>query len=81
MSKKLQLDTLSVESFETTPAAAEKRGTVNAHEGDPAPTPPAYPCTCGPTDLCKTAYYHCGTGHYTIYSCDYTYNGSCAVTQ
>ena len=76
--KKLDVDALSVDSFPTT-AAEDGRGTVHAHEIEP--TPPAYPCTCANTCLCKTAYYNCGTGPYTIYSCDYTHNGSCAVTQ
>ena len=78
--KKLDLDALSVDSFDTS-AAAKGEGTVHAHEVDPQPTPPEYaPCTCFYSCLCKTAYYHCGTGPYTIYSCDYTYNGSCPVT-
>ena len=74
--KKLDLDALSIESFDTVaPLAVE--GTVHAHEIEP--TPPEYqpPCTCFNTCLCKTAYYNCGTGHYTIYSCDYTHNASC----
>ena len=75
----LDLNRLAVESFETTSASTEARGTVRAHEsGDaPNPTPPEYPCTCAATCLCKTNYYYCGTGHYTIYSCDFTVNGSC----
>lgn len=76
---KLRLDTLHVESFPTTVEAIDTRGTVEGREIEP--TPPVRPCTCNPTDLCKTAYYHCGTGPFTIHSCDYTYNGSCAVTQ
>jgi hypothetical protein len=80
MPKKLKLDTLAVESFATSDPAIEVRGTVQGR-GGPQPTPPQYECTCGPTDLCRTAYYYCGTGPYTIYSCDYTHNGSCAVTQ
>jgi len=80
--QKLDLDRLAVDSFETTVAPDGDRGTVRAHEsGDaPNPTPPEYACTCANTCLCKTAYYHCGTGHYTIYSCDYTGNASCLVT-
>lgn len=76
--KKLDLDSLSVDSFETSEADAGE-GTVHAHQIEP--TPPEYPCTCAYSCLCKTAYYHCGTGYYTIYSCDYTANTSCAVTQ
>ncbi|HSU15092.1 hypothetical protein [Longimicrobium sp.] len=76
--KKLDMDALAVDSFQTT-EAEEGRGTVHARGIEP--TPPEYACTCANTCLCKTAYYHCGTGYYTIYSCDYTQNGSCAVTQ
>jgi hypothetical protein len=75
---RLELDTLAVESFDTTSVDGGTRGTVNGREIEP--TPPEYPCTCRHSDLCKTAYYYCGTGPYTIYSCDYTQNGSCAVT-
>ena len=75
---RLELDALSVDSFATTPEGAGGQGTVRAQESI-QPTPPEYPCTCRYTDLCKTAYYYCGTGPYTIYSCDYTHNGSCAV--
>jgi hypothetical protein len=67
MRKKLSLDALEVESFETG-TAEEKRGTVHAH---------ADGCTCVKTCLCRTAYYHCGTGPHTIHSCDYTHNDSC----
>jgi hypothetical protein len=77
MPKKLRLDTLLVDSFPTTDEGSETRGTVMGR--GPEPTPPLHPCTCNPTDLCKTAYYWCGTGPYTIYSCDYTHNGSCAA--
>jgi uncharacterized OsmC-like protein len=79
--KTLDLDQLAVDSFETTPDAGRERGTVHAHEsGDaPTPTPPEYACTCAATCLCKTNYYYCGTGHYTIYSCDFTVNASCTT--
>jgi hypothetical protein len=78
----LDLDTLAVETFATTPAEADARGTVRAHD-DSEPTPPAYDdkCTCDYSCLCKTAYYHCGTGPHTIHSCHYTYNLSCYYTQ
>lgn len=78
---KLDLDQLAVDSFETTSGPDEARGTVHAHDATQGcnPTPPEYPCTCAATCLCKTAYYHCGTGPHTIYSCDYTYNGSCTA--
>ena len=79
--RKLDLDALSIESFETVAGERTEGGTVHAHEIEP--TPPEYqaPCTCALSCLCKTAYYHCGTGYYTIYSCDYTANASCLVTQ
>ena len=78
--KKLDLGALAVDSFDTS-LAARGEGTVRAHEVSPEPTPPEYaPCTCAATCLCKTAYYNCGTGPYTIYSCDYTHNGSCPAT-
>ncbi|HSU15093.1 pinensin family lanthipeptide [Longimicrobium sp.] len=74
--KKLDLDTLAVDSFAT---AAEDgaRGTVRAHENEPDVA--ARGCTCQGTCLCPTAYYNCGTGPYTIYSCEYTANNSCHV--
>jgi hypothetical protein len=67
MRRKLSLDALEVESFETG-TATEERGTVHAH---------AAGCTCVRSCLCPTAYYHCGTGPHTIHSCDYTHNDSC----
>jgi len=76
MSRKrtLDLDGLAVDSFATEAAAAD-RGTVRAHEDLFA----AAACTCQGTCLCPTAYYYCGTGPATIYSCDYTANRSCHV--
>jgi hypothetical protein len=83
MKKKLslELESLAVDSFETS-AANDGHGTVHGQAAlAPQPTPPEYAdCTCAYSCLCKTAYYHCGTGHYTIYSCDYTANASCKVT-
>ena len=74
----LDLDTLAVDSFDTGESIS-LNGTVQANEsGDqPTPTPPEHPCTCFNTCLCRTNYYYCGTGPDTIYSCDYTHNGSC----
>jgi hypothetical protein len=69
--RKLELDSLSVESFATTTETDEARGTVEAREAAPA-------CTCNNSCLCPTAYYNCGTGPFSIYSCDYTANRSCA---
>ncbi len=58
---KLQIDRLAVESFAMGQDVGA-RGTVRGRDG----------CTQGDTCLCKTAYYHCGTGPATIYSCDFT---------
>jgi len=71
----LDLDRLVVDSFETNPALDDVRGTVQAHEATPACEP--HPCTCFASCLCQTNYYYCGTGHDTIYSCDFTANASC----
>ena len=68
MRKKLSLESLSVDTFETGTAETEDRGTVRGN---------AAGCTCVRTCLCRTANYNCGTGPYTIYSCDYTHNDSC----
>jgi hypothetical protein len=67
--RKLSLDALRVESFDTG-AAPDERGTVHAHAD-------ADGCTCAKSCLCPTAYYHCGDGPHTIHSCDYSQNASC----
>jgi len=81
MTKKLslELDTLSVESFETS-AARDRNGTVHAYDVTAGchPTPPEYECTCADSCLCPTNAYYCATVHATVISCDYSYNGSCA---
>jgi hypothetical protein len=81
---KLSLETLAVDSFETTRAAADARGTVHGHDagtGGPQPTPPQYvDCTCAATCDCPSAYYWCGDGYHTLYSCDYTKNESCVIS-
>jgi hypothetical protein len=64
---KLQLENLAVDSFATGAAGAEP-GTVHGQAD----------CTWFQSCLCKTAYYHCGTGPYTIYSCTYTNDDRCA---
>ena len=74
--RKLDLDRLAVDSFETE-AAAAGRGTVRAHDHELLGAKPG--CTCQGTCLCQTAYYYCGTGPFTIYSCDYTANQSCTA--
>lgn len=66
---RLKMDELAVESFPTANAAgASAQGTVQAREA---------PCTHWRSCLCPTAYYHCGDGYQTLYSCDYTYVEPC----
>lgn len=83
--KKLSLviESLSVDSFETTTAAVKARGTVRGHGpvsgDDPQPTPPVYVdgCTCADGCLDPTNAYYCATAPATVVSCQYTYNVSC----
>lgn len=80
MKNKLSLDTLAVDSFETSAADAAPRGTVHGHASAVCePTPPVYAdaCTCNDTCLCRTAAYYCATVHATSISCDYSHNESC----
>jgi hypothetical protein len=70
MSKlRMRVDDLRVNSFETAGTNAGE-GTVRAHDG----------CTYVDSCLCETAYYYCGTGPETIFSCDYTVLYPCART-
>ena len=80
MTKKLslELDSLTVDSFETA-SAVEEVGTVRAAEDESA-APEYFDCTCAYSCVCKTAYYWCGDGYHTLYSCNYTNNESCAVS-
>ena len=80
MTKKLslELESLSVDSFETA-SAAEDAGTVRAAE-DESDAPEYFDCTCAYSCVCKTAYYWCGDGYHTLYSCNYTSNESCAIS-
>jgi len=74
----LDLDALSVHSFDTTPADAGERGTVL---GAQAPTPPVDNCTCAASCACPSAYFYCNTNPvHTNYSCNYTKNASCYYT-
>jgi len=76
----LDLDALSVESFDTTVAEGGGRGTVRGHGLiDPEPTPPVYAdeCTCNDSCLRPSNAYYCATVRYTAISCKYTYNLSC----
>ena len=67
---RLDVDTLSVSSFETRPAPLDARGTVEGREE---------PCTCGDSCACPTAAYYCAPIAWTFYSCDFTRNQSCTV--
>ncbi|HYH81977.1 MAG TPA: hypothetical protein VEX86_19380 [Longimicrobium sp.] len=58
--RKLQLDTLAVESFHTSAPETGARGTVQAHQDE---------CTAPATCKCATSLYACGTIAYTRYSC------------
>ena len=75
----LELDGLSVDSWATTDRAAEERGTVRAREGGDAAQ--YFDCTCANTCVCPSAYYWCGDGYQTLYSCTYTNNESCVYTK
>lgn len=70
--KKLKLDVedVSVESFSTAQAPAEPRGTVRAAAG----------CTYAASCLCPSAYYYCGDGYQTLYSCDYSKEQPCVTS-
>lgn len=59
---KLELEALEVDSFDTRGDDGAGQGTVQALQdaGDD--------CTWYASCLCKTAYYHCGTGPHTIHS-------------
>lgn len=68
---KLRADDVAVESFPTDKAPADgERGTVHAQAG----------CTYQRTCLCPSAYYYCGDGYQTIYSCDYSLEQVCATS-
>lgn len=68
---KLEADKVAVESFPVDDApATEGRGTVEARAG----------CTYDRTCLCPSAYYYCGDGYQTIYSCDYSKEQVCVTS-
>ena len=67
--KKLEIDSLVVDSFETA-APSLGRGTVRGRAED---------CTCVDTCLCRTAAYVCATVRATVFSCDYTINPDSCV--
>lgn len=66
---RLQVDSLAVESFRTGAEPPRDPGTVHGRGEDG--------CTWVDTCLCETAYYNCGTGPATLYSCDYTETRRC----
>ncbi len=67
---KLEVESLSVDTFETRPAPAGRPGTVHAREAA---------CTCAASCACRTAPYYCAPSAYTYNSCDFTHNDSCTV--
>jgi hypothetical protein len=82
MKKKLSLDVdaLAVSSFEAGEAQGGGEGTVHGRRAI-EPTPPQQAeCTCFASCDCPSAYYWCGDGFYTLYSCRYTQNASCILT-
>jgi hypothetical protein len=58
---KLKLESLTVETFVTTPAAPPVRGTVNAHS-EPQPAPPSIVCTYDVEECGETQYFDCSFG-------------------
>ena len=65
---RLNADALAVESFPTQDGReGAPRGTVHANAQ----------CTHWNSCVCPTAYYHCGDGHDTLYSCTYTRDAPC----
>ena len=68
--RKLKLESLQVESFETIRYAPRTRGTVDAH-GDPRPTPGTGPIETYNVDACgDTRYFDCSLGCPSIAPCD-----------
>jgi hypothetical protein len=70
--KKLKLDaeSVAVESFPTGGGTEHERGTVHAEAG----------CTYQGSCLCPSAYYYCGDGYQTLYSCDYSKQEPCPTS-
>ena len=70
--RKLKLESLQVESFETTVIAPRMRGTVQGN-GDPQPTPPTISIETYDVELCgETRYFDCSLGCPSIAPCDIT---------
>jgi hypothetical protein len=75
---RLDLETIAVDSFATTAPATAPEGTVHGHGGD---APDYFDCTCAASCDCPSAYYWCGDGYHTLYSCTYTNNESCVISK
>lgn len=56
--RKLKIESLQVESFDTTPVATQGRGTVNAHDGPGTHVPllTYSPAECGDTNYMDCTY-------------------------
>jgi hypothetical protein len=75
--RKLKLESLLVESFETTTNALRTRGTVDAH-GDPQPTPPTISIETYDVEICgETRYFDCSLGCPSIAPCDIFTGSEC----
>lgn len=70
--QKLKLESLTVESFETTSNASRLRGTVQAHDSI-QPTPPTVSIPTYDVEECgETQYFDCSLGCPSIAPCDVT---------
>ncbi len=67
--RKLKLESLKVETFQTTPNTPQMRGTVNGHGSiEPGPSIETYdPEACG-----ETQYFDCSLGCPSIAPCEFT---------
>lgn len=66
---KLNADAVAVETFATDSPPEQPRGTVHGEA-----------CTYNQSCLCPSAYYYCGDGYQTIYSCDYSKAPPCPTS-
>jgi hypothetical protein len=70
--RKLKLESLAVESFETVAGTPRLRGTVDAH-GDAQPTPPTTGLETYDVEACgDTQYFDCSLGCPSIAPCQLT---------
>lgn len=67
--RKLKLESLKVESFQTTPNTPQMRGTVNGH-GSILPSPSTSIETYDPEACGETQYFDCSLGCPSIAPCD-----------